>query len=193
MTRYILVLTFMAASLSAQRALAWEGLDNFIDDMVSCCTIDTGPPINYGPPPAVYVAPPAPAPVAFAAPALAAPPCAAPACCPPPADCCAKMKACWQKSCDWWTSLCAKCCPGSASTAAPYYQPPYVTAPGSTASTMYGEQPYTVGYPPLEANETIVAGPTFKDGPVFEYGPAANYNSSTPAVGEVIPTPLGAT
>lgn len=183
MTRCIMVATFTVASLLTQQAQAWEALDNFIDDIVSCCSIDTGPPIDYGPPPAVYVPPPAPAPMVMAAPACAPPPSAAPACCPPP-TCCDKMKACWQKSCNWWTSLCSKCCPGSKAGAAPNYQPPYVTPPGGTASMMYGEQPYSVAYPPYDGYESYSEGPSFGAGPMLDYGPATGTTS------EVIPAPL---
>jgi hypothetical protein len=189
MTRCILMVTFTTASLFAQQASAWEGLDNFIDDMVSCCTIDRGPAVDYGPPPTVYVPPPAPAPVV--APMAVAP---AQACCPPPAccetpGCCDKMKACWQRTCDWWTSLCGKCCPGSTS-AAPAYQTPYATPPIGTTSMMYGEQPYSVGYPPTEGYETYSEGPSLDFGPTYNYGTTLEYGPATGTTSEVIPAPM---
>lgn len=209
MTRCILAVTFAAASLLSRPVLAWEALDNFVDDLVSCCTIDCGPPVDYGPPPAVYsppsAPPPPPVPVMVIPeecppqPVFVPPPApqalpAAPCC--EPCDCCGKLRECWQRCCNWWSSLCSKCCPGLTAGPGPQYQPqfqqqyqtPYLGGPTGTDYTypdgeMYsgGEQSYEVTYPPSNGYETYMEGPSFEVDPTSQYSPGYEYSPSYPS------------
>ena len=186
MTRCILALTFTAMALSAQTASAWEALDNFVDDLVACCTFDTGPAIDYGPPPAIYTPPPEPpVPPPVVVPMAAAPaPCPpppAPACCEP-CDCCEQMKGCWQKWCASWKAMCAKCFPASTG---PAFAPPPVGPPPPSPwmSGIQQPSPYGVAYPPVQPYEAYSDGPALNMGPhnmgpTFDYGPPVGTTSA---------------